>query len=191
MKIEVIDYDSNWIVQFQKLKKKFINHLSPFILSIEHVGSTSVPGLSAKSVLDIDIIIEDNAETERKVIKKLAEIGYRYLGDLGISGREAFTRRDDYTPKDGSGRTWQKHNLYLCRLDSLGLRNHLAFRNFLRENPDQSRVYGELKKNLANKFSHDIDAYIDGKTDFIVNILKLAGISEQDRKMISTENKLK
>jgi GrpB-like predicted nucleotidyltransferase (UPF0157 family) len=189
--IEVIDHDKNWALEFRKLRVLFLSHLGSEITSVEHVGSTSVPGLAAKPILDIDIIIEDNVEIEKKVIDKLAELGYIHLGDLGITGREAFKRKDDNTPEDGSGRNWQKHNLYLCRKNFLELRNHLAFRNFLRNDPGKSSQYGELKKRLAAEFPHDIDSYVDGKTDFIINILKQVDLSREEADLVSLENKLK
>jgi len=191
IKIEVVEYNNNWAENFLELKKTLLKHMSPLILSLEHIGSTSVPGLAAKPILDIDIIIEADPEIQKKVIVELSELGYKHLGDLGITGREAFKRKDKYTPDDGSQRVWRKHNLYVCRKGSLGLRNHLALRDYLRKNPAECRRYGEIKTQLAEKFPNDIDSYVDGKTEFIVEILEQVGISERDRRKISSENKLK
>ncbi len=191
MKIEVVDYNRVWANEFLQIKEVLLSRITFPLKGIEHVGSTSVPGLAAKPILDIDIIIADDTTLQQRVINELAELGYIYVGDLGISGREAFKRKDEEVPYSAGKRTWMKHNLYLCREGSLGLRNHLAFRDFLRKNPDKCQSYGEIKKKLAVSFPEDIDSYIDGKTDFIVSILKQNGFAEQDRKKISTENKLK
>jgi len=190
-KIIVLDYDPEWAIQFEELKEVLFKHLNSEEIEIEHIGSTSIKGLKAKPIIDLDIIINKDDALMDEVINKLSKLGYKHVGNLGISGREAFKRINSKTPIDGSNKEWFKHNLYLCEKGSIGLLNHLNFRNFLRENPNLIVEYGLLKQNLAKKYPYDIDSYIDGKTNFIIDILSKTGMKESETKIINKENKLK
>ncbi len=189
-KIVVVSHDPDWAVRFQELKAVYEEHVGKHLLSVEHVGSTSVPGLAAKPKIDIDIIIEDDNKVLQSIIQGLEKLGYEYAGDRGVPGREAFLRSNNQIPLDGSGRDWMLHNLYVCKEGNIGLQNHLNLRNYLRANPDAAAEYGALKQELALKFPYDIDAYIDGKTDFIINILKKSGMDIQAVNAIEQQNKL-
>jgi GrpB-like predicted nucleotidyltransferase (UPF0157 family) len=101
----------------------------------------------------------------------LAALGYRHEGDLGVSGREAFARTDD-VPRDGSGRIWPSHHLYVCAADSPELRRHLVFRDWLRANPGAAARYGSLKLRLAAAYRFDRDGYTAAKTAFIGAVLR-------------------
>ena len=188
-RIIIEDYNSNWAVEFNKLKNMISKHIKSEKIEIEHVGSTSILGLKAKPIIDIDIIIDDDSN-KGEVISELSNLGYLHVGDLGISGREAFKRQDSKTPLDESNSDWHQHNLYLCIKGSIGLNNHLNFRNYLRGNQDKIIEYGKLKNKLAEKYPFDIDAYIDGKTNFIVDILSKTGIKERDINLIADENRI-
>ena len=189
-KIQVTDYNPDWRIQFASLKEALSKHLFQHIYSIEHIGSTSVVGLAAKPIIDMDIVIENDKRIKAQVIALLQPLGYHHIGNLGISGREAFRRESDLVPLDGSNRIWPEHHLYLCENGSQGLRNHLALRDFLRTTPDAVAAYGNLKKELAARFPNDIDAYVDGKTDFIISILKQTGMQDSEADKIAEENKL-
>lgn len=112
-KVVVVPYSVNWATEFEKLKSVFQNCLKTLIRGIEHVGSTAVPGLSAKPIIDIDIIIS-NKEQFDEIKSTLKKLGYTYCGEMGIPGREAFKRDDQLTPMDGSGYLWYEHHLYVC-----------------------------------------------------------------------------
>ena len=172
--IKIVDYDPQWSLVFTELGRAIETTLGNLALSIEHVGSTSVPGLAAKPIIDLDVVIESNARLP-DVIQSLAVLGYVHEGDLGIAGREAFARQGQDVPRDGTGRTWLNHHLYVCVQDSSELKRHLAFRDYLRKNPDAVRAYSELKRQLAQRFPHDIDSYIEGKKTFVEESLKRAG----------------
>lgn len=189
-KVTVVPYDPAWPKLFEALKTVYSKQLAGEEFEIEHVGSTSVPNLPAKPILDIDIIIEDIDGRKNRIIQKLIDLGYYHAGDLGIPGREALKYKESSIPNDGSGRTWPKHHLYLCMKGSLALKNHLDFRNYLRLHPEKAAAYGKLKQGLAQQFTYDIDSYIDGKTDFIVEVLRKLGMSEQDYNLIVDRNKL-
>ena len=177
------DYSQQWALAFDELKLVYQTALGNLVADVQHVGSTSVVGLVAKPVIDIDIIIPDNACLPQVIIK-LSELGYVHSCDLGRTGREAFKLVEN------AGR-WPKHNLYVCLADSLSLRNHLVLRDFLRTNPDSVKQYSVLKKELAIKYAHNIDLYVEGKTAFITDILRRAGFSETALLDITEANKAK
>jgi GrpB-like predicted nucleotidyltransferase (UPF0157 family) len=178
-KIVVQDYDPTWPKTFDRLYATIWPTLSDVATAIEHVGSTSVPGLSAKPIIDMAIVISSTSQMP-VLIERLATINYIHNGDQGVPGREAFRRPQD-TPA---------HNLYACAKDNLGLRNQLTLRNYLRQNPEAVQAYGDLKKQLAIQFPHDIDAYIDGKTELILDLLKKAGFTPEELQAIRDVNTL-
>lgn len=188
-KILIEDYSSTWALTFQQLKSIYLVHLDNLITDVQHVGSTSVYGLAAKPIIDIDLIIADRKNLNA-VIEKLTLLGYDHQGNLGITDREAFKRKSETTPIDGSLRTWQKHNLYVCPSDSISLKNHLALRDFLRNNSQKAKEYGELKKKLALENPYDINQYIERKTPFIIAILKEVGFDNNALDNITRENKV-
>jgi GrpB-like predicted nucleotidyltransferase (UPF0157 family) len=176
--IVVVDYDPAWPEVFQHLRSKIWPLVNDFALSIEHVGSTAVPGLAAKPVVDLSIVVSRESEIPLAV-ERLATIGYLHRGNLGIEGREAFQ----------SPAGLPEHHLYACPQDSPGLQNHLAVRNYLRSHREMAQAYGDLKKRLARDFPHDIDSYVDGKTDFLLDLLRRAGLPADRLKAIESANR--
>jgi GrpB-like predicted nucleotidyltransferase (UPF0157 family) len=162
--IQVVDYDPSWPRIFDQLRKGIWPSVCDVATAIEHVGSTSVPGIAAKPIIDIDLVIESIADLPL-VIGRLAALGYKYLGNLGIEGREAFR----------SIETQPHHHLYVCVQNSFALRNHLAVRDYLRNHPSDAAAYSKLKKRLAEQFSNERERYMEGKTEFILLILKQCG----------------
>lgn len=182
--LEIIDYNPQWENQFLELESLYLKALGNKILKVEHVGSTSIPGLKSKPIIDIDIVIKDSDILEKVVIKEIENLGYEHLGDLGISGREAFKLNE------ATREIYPKHNLYVCRKGSIGLKNHLLFRDYLIDNPEKVEEYGNLKLELARNFPNDIDTYCSGKTEFITKILISNGMNKNDAKLIRDENKI-
>ena len=166
--IVVLPYDQKWQQDFLDIKNELVAALeiSPehgsLALAIEHVGSTSVPGLSAKQIIDIDIVAK--ACDVEAAIQALAGIGYNHEGNLGIPGREAF----GYSGKEHL----RQHHLYLCQEDSPELKRHLAFRDYLRTHPLAVEEYSHIKLEAARLFPHDIDGYINYKSPVIEKIYK-------------------
>ena len=186
--IVVADYSAEWPQTFECLREVYEASLGDLILGVHHVGSTSVIGLAAKPVIDVDLVIEDRSILP-EVISQLARLGYEHLGDLGIPDREAFGRKLDEVPLDGSGRMWPKHNLYCCRCDCVALKNHLLFRDYLRAHSDKAHEYGELKKLLATQANGDIDLYIEKKTPFILDVLQKLGLEPDNLRQIGKQNR--
>ena len=130
-----------------------------------HVGSTAVPGLAAKPIIDLDVVVASRDEVPR-AIEALDRLGYAHRGDLGVPGREAFR----------GPATVPGHHLYLCAADSSELRRHLAFRDHLRSHPGSAAEYARLKRDLAARHQGDREAYTRGKTAFVEEILRAAGV---------------
>lgn len=177
-RVVVVDYDPAWPRTFQLLKDRAWAVVEDFAVAVEHIGSTAVPGLAAKPVIDMDVVVR-SSEQVQLAIERLATIGYKYRGNLGIYGREAFSE-----PADAPA-----HHLYLCTEDSPALKNHLALRDYLRSHPEAVRTYAVLKRGLALQFPEDIDSYIEGKTDFILAVLKVFGLSPDRLEIIRNENR--
>ena len=172
--IEIVDHDPGWAEAFAGISRAVAAALGPLALRIEHVGSTSVPGLGAKPIVDLDVVIESPALLP-PVVEALAALGYSHKGNLGIPGREAFGREDGTVPRDGSGRAWPAHHLYVCARESRELHRHVRFRDYLRSHPDSAASYEALKRALAQRHPHDIESYIEGKSAFIEGILAVDG----------------
>jgi len=164
--VELQPHNEIWAQQFNALKSEFINELDSLILAVEHVGSTSIEGISAKPILDIDIVIND-VSLFPKVCAKLEKIGYIYQGNQGIEGREAFK----INANELLNRNKPPHHLYVCSLDSEELKRHLAFRDYLRQHPDEAKEYEVLKKSLAATVNTR-EEYTEGKTEFVEAILE-------------------
>ena len=129
--VVIVDYDPAWPVAFAALARVLSQAFGELALSIEHVGSTAVPGLAAKPVIDLDVVISAE-ERLPAVDAALMPLGYEYEGEKDIPGRHAFDRRGEDVPRDGSRLTWPAHHLYVCARGCTELRRHLAFRDYLR-----------------------------------------------------------
>ncbi|WP_457557327.1 GrpB family protein [Candidatus Harpocratesius sp.] len=159
----VVPYDPNWPEWFGKIKNYFLPALGSLTLAIEHVGSTSVPGLAAKPIIDVDIVI--HRENFLKVREKLEQLGFIHEGDFGIHDREAFKP----ISKEIESKLPPLH-LYVCPEDSEELHRHINFREYLKDHPSISARYGAVKIESAKKYPFDIDAYISAKSPIIQEI---------------------
>lgn len=185
--IKVEPYTNEWAVSFEQLKEVYLAYLGG-IAEVEHVGSTAVPGLDAKPVMDIDIIVQEEQYLDN-VIQQLSNLGYRHLGNRGIPGREAFKRQDNTVPHTGNGTTWPEHHLYLCLKGNAALNNHLLLRNRLRADKTKRDEYAALKHRLVAEDPHNMDKYVEGKTAFITSILNEKGVAPGDLAAITQQNK--
>lgn len=174
--ILVVDYDPTWPRAFEEIYSQIWPALSDLATRVEHVGSTAVPGLAAKPVIDIDVVASPEHITD--AITRLEGLGYRHRGDLGIPGREAF----------GAPSGTPRRHLYLCLEGSVPLANHITLRDHLRRSPSDAAAYGDLKKRLAVEFASDIDGYIRGKTDFILLVLQKNGFDREALENIEQRN---
>jgi GrpB-like predicted nucleotidyltransferase (UPF0157 family) len=159
----IVDYDPQWPDLFEELRAPVVAALGDLAVIVEHVGSTAVPGLAAKPIIDMDVVVPAVSDIP-EAIRRLATLGYVHRGDLGIAGREAFISPAG-TPR---------HHLYVCALDSEELRRHRLFRDYLLTLPDAARAYGALKKAAAQRFGEDRVAYTEAKTRFVEAVLQRA-----------------
>ena len=166
-KVIVLPYDRAWKSAFEEIKLEIENAIGDLIIGIEHVGSTSVEGMSAKPCIDIDVIIKNYSMFE-DVVSKLATIGYTHEGDLGIKHREAFK----YLDKPHL----MKHHLYVCPQNSEELHRHVTFRDYLRSNSEAVKKYSSVKETAAKLFPDDIDQYIKYKSPCIEELYRQCGL---------------
>ena len=166
-KITVVPYDPLWERAFEEIAAELEAALGSLALSVEHVGSTAVAGMSAKPCIDVDVVIESYAVFD-EVVRRLALVGYLHEGDLGIREREAFC----YTDKPHLA----LHHLYVCPKDSPELRRHIAFREFLKANPWAVREYSAIKEEAARLFPHDVERYIAYKSPCIEKLYRQCGL---------------
>lgn len=166
-KVIVVPYDETWKSAFEEIKKELEQVIGDLIIGIEHVGSTSVEGLSAKPCIDIDVIIKDYSIFDT-VVSRLETIGYTHEGNLGIKDREAFK----YSDKPHL----QKHHLYVCPQQSKELFRHITFRDFLRSNPEAVKKYGSTKETAAQLLLDNIEKYIEYKSPCIEELYEICGL---------------
>jgi GrpB-like predicted nucleotidyltransferase (UPF0157 family) len=175
--ITVVPYDPTWPEQFERVRADLATALAAVpIVAIEHVGSTSVPGLAAKLVLDIDVVV-DRVHLDQ-AIEALVAAGYTHEGDKGVPGRH-FLRAPDHDPA---------RHVYTIVDGSLALRNHLAVRDTLRNDAELRDAYAAVKLGLASRVE-DMADYIDGKSEVLQRILTAAGITTDDRGAILDLNR--
>ena len=166
-RVVVVPYDEAWKNAFEEIKTEIEAEIGDLIIGIEHVGSTSVEGMSAKPCIDIDVIIKDYS-VFGEIVRKLGVIGYIHEGDLGIKDREAFK----YTDKPHL----MLHHLYVCPQYSEELRRHITFRDFLRRTPEAVRKYSLVKEKAAELFPDEINQYIAFKAPCIEELYKECGL---------------
>jgi GrpB-like predicted nucleotidyltransferase (UPF0157 family) len=163
--VVISEYDPDWPLRYEALRRPVAEALGGLAAQIEHVGSTSVPGLAAKPTIDMVVRLK-SANDLPTVIERLARLGYEHEGDFGIVGREAFATPPGYATHD--------HHLYVCASDWAGFGEQIAFRDYLRAHPDVARDYATLKRLLADKHRTDRTAYTDAKADFVREVLARA-----------------
>ena len=167
-RVVVEKWNPQWKDEYEKVVASLGKDIIYNSIKIEHVGSTSVEGLSAKPVIDLDIVIEKDKFT---IIKELLnKKGYEYEGDLGIEGREAFS----YSGKE----ELMTHHLYVCPKNSKELFKHITFRNFLKNNPALAAEYSKVKEQAAVLYPDDIDKYMEFKSKIIEKIYKKCRLLE-------------
>ena len=164
--VVVEKWNPKWKDEFERIVDSLGKDVIYNSIKIEHVGSTSVEGLSAKPIIDLDIVIEND---KFEIIKRLLnDKGYKHEGDLGIEGREAFSY-------SGKGEL-MTHHLYVCSKDSKELFKHITFRDFLKNNTTLASEYSKVKEQAAVLYPDDIDKYMEFKSEIIEKIYKRCGL---------------
>jgi GrpB-like predicted nucleotidyltransferase (UPF0157 family) len=182
-------YNPTWPTAFQQIRQALEQALDGLgqPIDIQHVGSTSIQGMHAKPIIDIDIIIE-NKILLPEIKKRLETLGYQYKGDQGIAGRFAFRQSTGSVPFGGTNSQPQAHHLYVCYADSLAVKNHLLFRDTLRSDKGLVEEYAALKMSLTDDHTITRETYTLRKTNFILSVLAKAGLSEKELEEIAQAN---
>ncbi|WP_420368578.1 GrpB family protein [Curtobacterium sp. L1-20] len=172
--IEVVGYRAAWPRRFAELRAAYTVALVAADVPhrIEHVGSTAVPGLAAKPVIDVDVVVA--SEHVPAAVRALATIGFESLGELGLPGRHAFRAPERFAPS----------NTYVVTEGSLALRNHLVVRDVLRSDDALRDEYAAVKRRAA-RTAPDIDAYVAYKSDVLDRVLRAGGLTEVERAAIA------
>lgn len=158
--MDVVPYDDNWNILYEQEKAILQNTLGDIIVRIEHFGSTSVPGLAAKPIIDIMILVNDIGVVD-KYNEKMSAAGYGVRGEHGIQGRRYFVR---FKP-DNSGN--HSHHIHIYRQDRQSAKDELMFRDYLRINPEARQLYNDLKLTLSKQYYTDPLGYMEGKTELV------------------------
>jgi GrpB-like predicted nucleotidyltransferase (UPF0157 family) len=171
------DYNPDWSREFEREKEKLLKILNGKIISIEHIGSTSVKGLGAKPILDIMVGV-NNLEEVDEFIEPLKRIGYEFVRHKDFPERRFFRR--------GQWRAGT-HHLHIYQFKSKHWNNNILFRDFLRTYPNVLKQYHQLKKELAEKYRYDRVAYTQAKAPFIQNVIKKAKQENIDKPSSTNE----
>jgi GrpB-like predicted nucleotidyltransferase (UPF0157 family) len=163
--IVVSDYDPAWPSWFETVRANIWPAVEEVALRIDHVGSTSVLGLAAKPLIDIDVVVT-GPDDVREVVRRLAGIGYRWRGDLGVPGREAFAAPNE----EGL----PPHNLYLVVKNNKAHVDHWLLADALRNDAGARDRYAELKSRNARLSNDDMEFYVAAKARFVADLLAAA-----------------
>ena len=162
--VELVPHDPEWSLQANEEMSRLEAGLSFPIIGIYHIGSTSIPGIKAKPILDF-VLEGKNLEADLPAIADFEALGYESKGEFGIPGRQFFTR-----DTDGD----RSHHLHVFQEGHPDIERHTIFRDFLRANPDAAREYEKLKEILAKRFPKQSSNYTAAKSDFILSMDEVA-----------------
>jgi GrpB-like predicted nucleotidyltransferase (UPF0157 family) len=161
-RIVVVPYDPRWADLFERERAAIVQACGCHVSAVHHIGSTAVPGLASKPIIDILAVLRE-PEDGVLCIASLARLGYGFRGANGIDGRHYFTK--------GNPRS---HHLHMYPSDHPEVGRHLRFRDYLRSDPDQAAAYADLKLRLAARFADDPQAYAAAKDEVCARIDRLA-----------------
>ncbi|WP_434711806.1 GrpB family protein [Rhizobium sp. YTUHZ045] len=161
--IKVVDYDTSWPLLFAAISAEVSVLLGDLVQSIDHIGSTSVPGLAAKPKIDLDVVVVSD-DALPAAIELVRAADFTFHGDPHGDGRWVFTRN-----REACG-----YRLYVCPPDNPVHRQRILFRNYLRDHPAKAKAYADLKRRLAAEADGDWDFYTGGKTEFVEETMRLA-----------------
>ena len=167
--VGLLEYDARWPVLFAAEEQRIRDRCRALPLTLEHIGSTSIPGMCAKPVLDI-LAGRAAGAAIADYVTALAAAGYVHRGERGIPGREFFRR--------GEPRAYHVH---LVEEGGPLWREYLGFRDYLRTHDDAARRFADVKRGLAARFSTDREAYITAKSPHVLEILRRAGVGPSVR----------
>lgn len=160
-KVKVVPHNPNWRNEFETEAERIAAAFGETLVAVHHIGSTSIHGIYAKPVIDMLVEVRDISEVDARN-PAMGLLGYEVMGEFGIPGRRYF-RKDNQAEI-------RTHQIHTFEAGSPQIKRHLAFRDFMNAHPQEAQKYSELKRNLAAEHSQNMDAYMDGKDDFIKEI---------------------
>lgn len=169
-KIEVVDYDVNWSEKFKEEAIKIKEALGENVIGIHHIGSTAIPRIKAKPVIDVLVEVAD-IEIVDKRNGDMIELDYEALGEHGIKNRRYFR-------KGGNNRT---HHVHVFQTGNSEIARHINFRDYMIAHPQDAKAYSELKERLAKEYTYDSLSYVAGKNDFVREIDEKARIWSNEK----------
>lgn len=159
--IYIADYDAQWIVKFEKESKKLKAIFGDLLIEIHHVGSTSIPNMPAKPVIDMMPIVHDISQVD-DLNPAMIKLGYEPMGENNIAGRRYFRKGGAYR---------RSHHVHAYEPDNPEVAKHLDFRDYMIHHPDDAQDYAEIKHQAAKDNENDIYGYMDAKHDFIQEMI--------------------
>ena len=164
-KVKVVPHDPKWQEAFEVESKRVTDALGENVITIHHIGSTAIPDIYAKPIIDLLVEVKDIVKVDEQ--NSLMELfGYEVMGEFGITGRRYF-RKDNQ-------KGVRTHHIHTFEVSSEQVERHLAFRDYMIAHPKDAQRYSELKRRLAREHPTDIDGYMDGKDGFIREMDKKA-----------------
>lgn len=161
--IEIKPFNENWKKEYKKEAKKLLEIFGSLTNRIEHIGSTAIPGMKAKPIIDILIIVNDLSKVDA-LNNAMKTIGYTPMFEYGIKNRRFFLK----------GKINRTHHVHVFEYPHEHVTNHLLFREYLINHPAEAQKYAILKESLAKKYPHEIEQYMAGKNHFIKDIIEKA-----------------
>lgn len=170
--VKLSHYSPRWRERYRAEARRLKRYTEGSTYLLEHIGSTAIPGLDAKPIIDMAMLIP-SLHRLPLWIKRLEKAGYTYKGEYGLAGRHFFTRGNPVT-----------HHFHLVAKGNVHWERWMLFRNFLRAHPEEAEKYNKLKNALALKYAHNRDAYTHAKTPLVKRLLKKAKNEQKTLKFI-------
>jgi GrpB-like predicted nucleotidyltransferase (UPF0157 family) len=178
--IYLANYDPGWPAMFEEERARLQAAIGAWAADIQHVGSTSIPGIAAKPIIDIAVHLNLLVDALKCITPLVEHLQYECLGEFGIPDRIYFRKRPA-TPlrREGAGhhRADRTHQIHMYPLGHEQFAKQITFRDYLRAHPDAAREYEALKRELAGRHAGDVEAYADAKSDFVQSILRSAALA--------------
>ena len=175
--IILVPYDPPWPTFFEEECARLRAAIGEWAAGIEHVGSTAIPGVAAKPIIDIAVHLRSLVDALKCIEPLVVDLGYECLGEYGIPGRIYFRKRtENPSPGQEHGGVGRTHQIHMYETGHEQYEKQIVFRDYLRSHPDAVREYEDLKRDLAARHD-DIEDYALGKSEFVLCILALAQAS--------------
>ncbi len=162
--VELKPYNPQWEELYNQESELISTTISDFLVDIQHIGSTAIPDIVSKPIIDIAVAL-DSLENIERIIAPLEKIGFIYRGEQGIPDRHLFVK---------GGEDFRTHHLHVMNNTHYEWKKHIAFRDYLRTHPKEAKQYSDLKKSLEQQFKEDRESYTESKSEFIAGILEKA-----------------